>query len=97
MESNKDMQQLDDRIAKYTQSHSVDVITKKSQYLGLKIAMNCSLEIISGIVVGVCFGYYLDKYFNSKFLFIIFTMLGFCAGLLNLYRYIKYLGVKNEL
>jgi F0F1-type ATP synthase assembly protein I len=55
----------------------------------VSIMLNCSLEIISGIIVGVVAGYYLDKYFKTKWLIIPCVILGFGAGVINLHKYMK--------
>ena len=44
-------------------------------------------HLVSGIVVGVLIGYYLDKYFNtSPWLTIIFFFFGLAAGFKNMYK-----------
>jgi len=52
------------------------------------------LHLVSGIIVGVFVGYYLDKFFNtSPILTIVFFFLGIITGFYNMYkdvlRYIK--------
>jgi len=54
---------------------------------GLAQGMRIGLEFMSGTVVGLALGYGIDSYFNtSPWGLLIFTILGFCAGLLNVYR-----------
>lgn len=55
----------------------------------LSIMLNCSIEVISGIILGVVIGYYLDKYFKTKWLIIPCVILGFSSGVLNLHKYMK--------
>ena len=45
------------------------------------------LHLVSGIIVGVFVGYYLDKFFNtSPLLTIIFFFLGVITGFYNMYK-----------
>ncbi len=62
-------------------------VHKKNDF---KIAMNCMLELISGFLSGGCIGYFLDKLFDTNFIFfIVFIVLGFIAGLRNLIKFLK--------
>ena len=59
------------------------------------------LHLVSGIIVGVAVGYYLDKLFNtSPILTIIFFILGIITGFYNMYkdviRYIEKEEKKNK-
>jgi ATP synthase protein I len=50
-------------------------------------AMKAASDFISAIVVGVFLGYWIDRWFNTTpFGIIIFLLLGFGAGVMNLYR-----------
>ncbi len=54
------------------------------KYLSLS---TIGLHLVSGIVVGVLIGYYLDKFFNtSPLLTIIFFFFGVGAGFRNMYK-----------
>ncbi|MBL6784801.1 MAG: AtpZ/AtpI family protein [Rickettsiales bacterium] len=56
----------------------------------LSFAFKISAELIAGITIGAFAGYYFDKFFQTKPLFlIIFLLLGVAGSLLNLYRDIK--------
>ncbi|WP_457625632.1 AtpZ/AtpI family protein [Persephonella sp.] len=45
------------------------------------------LHLVSGVIVGVLLGYFLDKYFGtSPWLTIIFFFLGIAAGFRNMYK-----------
>lgn len=49
--------------------------------------LTIGLHLVSGIVVGVAVGYFLDKTFStSPYLTIIFFIFGFLAGLNNMYK-----------
>lgn len=53
----------------------------------LSYAMRISVELAAGILVGTVLGYYLDKWLGTKpWLFILFFVIGACAGGLNVYR-----------
>ena len=51
--------------------------------MGLRIAV----DLVAGIAVGVGIGWYLDSQLETKpWFLLLFTILGFCAGLLNVVR-----------
>lgn len=51
------------------------------------IAYRGGMELVSGIFVGVLFGYALDRYFNTKpWGMIILILLGAAAGIRNIFR-----------
>jgi F0F1-type ATP synthase assembly protein I len=57
---------------------------------GLAVGMRIGLEFVSGTVVGMAIGYGIDRYFNTTpWFLLIFTILGFCAGIMNIYRSIN--------
>lgn len=54
---------------------------------GLAQGMRLGLEFLSGTVVGMGIGWGIDTYFHSMpWGLLIFTVLGFAAGILNVYR-----------
>lgn len=56
----------------------------------LSYAMRVSIELCAGVLVGAFLGYYADKWLGTKpWLFIVFFLLGACAGVLNVYRFIS--------
>ena len=69
---------------------------KKSQSLNLRnlgLYLRSGLELFASIVVGLVIGIVMDKYFETSPLFlIIFLMLGFASGIMNVYRSVKKLG-----
>ncbi|WP_029522689.1 AtpZ/AtpI family protein [Persephonella sp. KM09-Lau-8] len=55
------------------------------------------LHLVSGVVVGVLIGYYLDKFFNtSPWLTIIFFFFGLAAGFRNMYKDVQRYIVHGE-
>jgi ATP synthase protein I len=54
---------------------------------GLAFGMKIGLEFMSGTLVGFLMGWGLDTYFKSTpWFLLLFTLLGFGAGMLNVYR-----------
>ncbi len=86
---NNKLNELDEKIALYNIKNNKSINIKNNKFYSFKIAMNCGLEIISGIIVGLIIGFSLDKFFNVNFFYLIFIIVGFLSGILNLYRYIK--------
>lgn len=57
---------------------------------GFGAAYRIGIEMVAGVIVGLILGIPLDEYFGTKPLFlIIFLILGFAAGLLNVFRGLK--------
>ncbi|RUM59632.1 MAG: hypothetical protein DSY66_04530 [Persephonella sp.] len=55
------------------------------------------LHLVSGVVVGVLIGYYLDKFFNtSPILTILFFFFGIIAGFRNMYKDVQKYILNNE-
>lgn len=54
---------------------------------GLAYGMRMGVEFLSGTVVGLLIGWGLDEYFGtSPWFLLVFVILGFAAGLLNVFR-----------
>lgn len=61
--------------------------TRAAQSSGLAVGMRIGLEFVSGTLVGMAMGYGLDRWLDSSpWFLLIFTLLGFAAGMLNVYR-----------
>lgn len=57
---------------------------------GLSFAYRISSELIAAVIVGVLLGLFFDKLLDTKPIFLIsLIILGFLAGLLNIYRLIS--------
>jgi len=55
-----------------------------------KTGFRVGTELLSGVVVGAGLGYVLDMYLPTKpWMLIVFLLLGFVAGFLNVYRFVK--------
>ena len=68
-------------------------IKKKNSFKDLGIFLKSGVELVSAIIIALVIGIFLDNYFQSKPIFlIIFLILGFAAGIMNVYRSVKKLG-----
>ena len=66
---------------------------KDNVFKGFGIYLKSGVELLSAIIVALVIGLFLDNYFQSKPIFlIIFLILGFAAGIMNVYRSVKKLG-----
>lgn len=66
---------------------------------GFGTAYRLAIEMVAGVIVGLVLGIPLDDYFGTKPLFlIVFLLLGFAAGLLNVFRGLETLnaGLQDE-
>ncbi len=62
----------------------------KKDLKGLSFAYRISSELVAGVIVGVLLGLFLDKILNTKpLMLIVLIILGFLAGLYNIYRLIS--------
>ena len=53
----------------------------------LSLAFRVALEIVSAVAIGVCIGWLLDSWLGTTpWLMVVFIVLGFAAGILNVYR-----------
>jgi ATP synthase protein I len=61
---------------------------KHAETMGLAYMMG--LHLVSGVVVGLAMGYYLDKYFGTRpWLMLVFLVFGIIAGYRNMFREMK--------
>jgi ATP synthase protein I len=78
--------ELGDRLAK-AQGEAGDEDAASNDRKGYSQALKLSSEFIAAIVVGAMIGYLLDLAFSTKpWGMIVFLLLGFCAGVLNVLR-----------
>ena len=60
---------------------------------GFGVYLKSGVELVSAIIVALLIGLFLDNYFQSKPIFLfIFLILGFAAGIMNVFRSVKKLG-----
>ena len=66
---------------------------KNKDFKDFGVYLKSGVELISAIIVSLVIGIFLDNYFQSKPVFlIIFLVLGFATGIINVYRSVKKLG-----
>lgn len=55
------------------------------------------LHLVSGVIVGLAIGYYLDKYFGTRpWLILLFLIFGIIAGYKNMFRELKLMQKKEK-
>lgn len=80
------LESLDARIQKAREA-SVITPPKVQASDGKAFALKSGTEMMAGVGVGAFIGYYLDGFFGTRpWLLIVFIMLGFAGGVVNLYR-----------
>ncbi len=66
---------------------------KNKDFKDFGVYLKSGVELVSAIIVALVIGIFLDNYFQSKPIFlIIFLILGFAAGIMNVFRSVKKLG-----
>lgn len=87
-----DIQRLDERIKKLQEQENQARKNKPETDVAYasKVGFRVGTEMLSGVLVGGALGYFLDRLFEMRPLFlIIFLFLGGAAGVLNVYRFVK--------
>lgn len=87
-----DIQRLDERIKKLQEQEKEAQKDKPESDIAYasKVGFRVGTEMLSGVLVGGALGYFLDRLFEMKPLFLItFLFLGGAAGVLNVYRFVK--------
>ena len=86
-----DLKNLSARLEKLKKRKDSDKenIEKKNS-INYSIAVNISIELITGIALGVFFGLVIDNYLQTKpLMLIIFFILGTLVGFYNMYKTLK--------
>ncbi|MEK9672799.1 MAG: AtpZ/AtpI family protein [Rhodospirillaceae bacterium] len=88
---NSDLESLQKRIDSAKESGGLSHARKNSaeqpQKSALALAFRVGIELVSAVAVGLAIGYGLDAWLDTKpWLMLVFTILGGCAGILNVYR-----------
>lgn len=99
-----DEARLAERLAKLSERLSVgDGDTSKtsapvkSEMTGVGVALRAAADLVGGVVVGAGIGLLLDRWLSSTPLsLLIFVLLGFCAGVLNMLRGVGLLSRPGE-
>ena len=86
-----DLKNLSARLEKLKKkkANHKEKIEKKAS-INYSIAVNISIELITGIALGVFFGLVIDNYLQTKpLMLIIFFLLGTLVGFYNMYKTLK--------
>ena len=87
----KKLKEFDKRLGNLKKLNSKVKNQKKSKDCG--VYLKSGVELVSAIIVALLIGLFLDNYFQSKPIFLfIFLILGFAAGIMNVFRSVKKLG-----
>jgi len=63
---------------------------KNKHFQALGLASMMGIHLVSGVIVGMVMGFYLDKYFGTKpWLMLLFLIFGIIAGYRNMFREIQ--------
>jgi ATP synthase protein I len=93
------LRRLGERLEHNTSSTPPDTPTPRptSDASGLAQGLRLSTELVAGVVVGGLIGWFLDRWLGiSPWGFIVFVLLGFVAGMLNLLRSAGFIAERGE-
>ena len=87
------LKEIEKKIAKLKNKGEILPSSNKINAKFYSIAINLSLELITGIGLGVVIGLMLDNYLQTKpIMFIIFFIVGTIVGFYNMYKCLKKYG-----
>ena len=87
----KKLKEFNKRLGNLKKLNSKIKNQKKNE--GFGVYLKSGVELVSAIIVALLIGLFLDNYFQSKPIFLfIFLILGFAAGIMNVFRSVKKLG-----
>jgi ATP synthase protein I len=93
------LRRLGERLEHNTSSKPPDIPTSRpsDDASGLAQGLRLSTELVAGVVVGGLIGWFLDRWLGiSPWGFLVFVLLGFAAGMLNLLRSAGFLPERNS-
>ena len=91
------LKELEKKIDSLKKSKIKDNKLHKSPSVNYSIAMNISIELITGIGLGVFLGLMIDNYLQTKpLMLIICFILGTLAGFFNMYKALKGINFLNK-
>tara|TARA_A100001011_G_C13799982_1_gene630603 strand:- start:27 stop:359 length:333 start_codon:yes stop_codon:yes gene_type:complete len=83
------LEKINERIEKARQTNN-ETSVKNHTHKDINVAWRMVLELVIGMVIGIVLGYSLDSFFSTKpLLIIIFSLLGFGAGVRTMMRTAK--------
>jgi ATP synthase protein I len=93
------LRRLGERLEHSTSSPPPDTPAPRSanDASGLAQGLRLSTELVAGVVVGGLIGWFLDRWLGiSPWGFIVFVLLGFAAGMLNLLRSAGFIAERDQ-
>jgi ATP synthase protein I len=93
------LQRLGERLANTTSSAPPDIPASRPNTDASAMArgLRLSTELVAGVVVGGLIGWFLDRWLGiSPWGFMVFVLLGFAAGMLNLMRSAGFMAETDE-
>ncbi|MBR1825497.1 MAG: AtpZ/AtpI family protein [Alphaproteobacteria bacterium] len=84
----EDIKDLDKRIKKFRQQKNAEQsVTKSQARVMIEGMFRMATEFVSPVLIALCIGYVADKYFNTKpVIMLVSVIFGCAAGVLNLYK-----------
>lgn len=98
-DSGSSMQDFDRRLKAAKQKHEPKRSAENSprDMSGVGVGLRIAVDLVAGVAVGVGIGWGLDNWLETKpWFLLLFTILGFCAGMLNVYRTARQLEEKKS-
>ncbi|MBJ57763.1 MAG: hypothetical protein CMP24_05935 [Rickettsiales bacterium] len=84
---------FNERLSNALKSKEKNKTANSSNMSGYSIAMNLTIELITGMAIGFFLGMLLDNYLQTKpLMLIIFIVLGTIVGFYNMFRMLKKYG-----
>lgn len=95
--SSKDLDSFGQKLEKARESEKSKRLWKsnvnKPPSTALGLAFRVSVELVSAVAVGLAIGWVLDTWLGTRpWVMVVFIILGFCAGVMNVYRVASSMG-----
>ena len=92
------LQKLSEKLNKIkSRNDKVNTVNQSINPKNYSVALNISIELVTGIGLGVIFGLIIDNYLQTKpLMLIIFFILGTLIGFYNMYKTLKRYGYFND-
>ncbi len=89
----KKLKDFNKRLGNLKRLNSKTKKQKNKDFKDFGTYLKSGIELVSAVIVALFIGLFLDNYFQSKPVFLfIFLILGFAAGIINVFRSVKKLG-----
>lgn len=89
-ESTSDTEKMAQRIAAFKHKQKQAKLKRSDIAKFWENAVRVAVEFVSPVFIGICIGYLLDKWFDTRIIFmLILAIFGLAAGMLNVYRTAK--------